>query len=132
MTTPRKAGTEPTSEPSCALASGDDDLPELVHTAEQVVRLFETGLEILQAAQATVPAPTLEEVAEIRKGERPLTREAYLLGLFQRAILGAENLASDLRTVDLETLRNVHELELSGVDLNAIEQAVAERGHGRE
>lgn len=120
------------SEPAGALPGGDEGLPELVHTAEQVVRLFEAGLEILQAAQATVPAPTLEEVAQIREGRRPLTQEAYLLGLFQRAILGAENLASDLRTVDLETLRSVHELELSGVDLNALEQAVAERRKHRE
>lgn len=109
-----------------------EDLPELVHIAEAVVRLFETGLEILQAAQATIPAPSLEEVAEIREGKRPLTQDAYLLGLFQRAILGAENLASDLRTIDLETLGNVHELQLSGVDFNALEQAVAERRRGRE
>jgi hypothetical protein len=38
-----------------------------------------------------------------------------------------ENLASDLREVDLEMLRNVHKLELSGVELKAIEQAVLER-----
>jgi hypothetical protein len=107
--------------------SDSEDLPEIVHAAEEVARLFEAGLEILQAAQATIPAPSLEEVAKIREGKQPLTREAYLLGLFQRAILGAENLASDLRTLDLETLRNVHELELSGVELNAIEEAVAER-----
>lgn len=114
------------------LTVGDDEeLPEIVRTAEEVVRLFEAGLEILQAAQSTIPAPSLEEVSEIRAGKRPLTREAYLLGLFQRAILGAENLASDLRSIDLETLRNVHELRLSGVELNAIEQAVAERSHGR-
>ena len=104
-----------------------EELPEFVHAADAVVRLFEAGLEILQAAQATIPAPRLEEIAEIREGKRPLTRDAYLLGVFQRAILGAENLASDLRTIDLETLGNVHELQLSGVDLNAIEQAVAER-----
>ena len=109
-----------------------EELPEIVHAAEAVVRLFEAGLEILQAAQATIPAPSLEEVAVIREGKRPLTQEAYLLGLFQRAILGAENLASDLRAIDLETLRNVHELRLSGIEINAIEQAVAERSHGRK
>ena len=108
-------------------AGESEELPEIVRTAEEVVRLFEAGLEILQAAQSTIPAPSLEEVAEIREGKRPLTQEAFLLGLFQRAILGAENLASDLRSVDLETLRNVHEVELSGVEINAIEEAVSER-----
>ena len=56
-----------------------------------------------------------------------MTQEAYLIGSFQRIILGAENVVSDLRAIDLETLCNVHELNLSGVELNAVEQAVAER-----
>jgi len=107
--------------------SESEDLPAVVHTAEQVVRMLDAALELLQAAQATIPAPTLEEVAEIRQGKRSLTQDSYLLGLFQRAILGAENLASDLRAIDLETLRNVHEVQLGIVELNAIEEAVAER-----
>jgi hypothetical protein len=103
---------------------------EVVQTAEEVVRLLEEVLEKLQAAQTSIPAPTLQEIAEIRQGKQPLTEQAYLLGLFQRAILAAENVASDLRAIDLETLRNVHELNLSAVELNAIEQAVAERPKG--
>ena len=104
-----------------------EGLPEIVHTAEQLVQMFEAAVEILQAAQTTLPAPTLEEVAEIRQGTRSLTQEAYLLGLFQRAIVGAENLASDLRGLDLETLRHAHEIGLSMLEINAIEEAVAER-----
>ena len=104
-----------------------EDLLRIVGTAEQGARMFEATLEILQSAQSTMPAPTLEEVAEIRQGKRPLTPEAYLLGSFQRVILAAENGASDLQAIDLETLRNVHELSLSDVELNAIEQAVTER-----
>ena len=103
------------------------DLQRIVGAAEQVIQMFEASLEILQAAQSTIPAPTLEEVAEIRLGKRPLTEEAYLLGSFQRTILGAENVVSDLRAIDLETLRNLRKLNLSGVELNAIEQAVTER-----
>ena len=110
--------------------NASESLEGLVKTAEEVGRMLEAALEILQAAQATVPAPTLEEVAEIRQGSRPLSREAYLLGAFQRIIVGAENLASDLRAIDLETLRNVHELQLSGVELNAVEEAVIERSRG--
>ncbi|MFL6290562.1 MAG: hypothetical protein ACJ759_06675 [Thermoanaerobaculia bacterium] len=104
-----------------------EDLLRIVGTAEQVVQMFEAALEILQTGQSTIPAPTLEEVAEMRLGKRPLTQEACLLGSFQRVILAAENVASDLQAIDLESLRNVHELSLSDVELNAIEQAVTER-----
>jgi len=105
-------------------------MSEVIQTAEEVVRLLDEAMEKLQAAQTSIPAPTLQEVAEIRQGTRPLTEQAYLLGLFQRAILAAENVASDLRAIDVEMLRKVHELDLSGVELNAIEQAVAERTEG--
>lgn len=115
------------SEPGAATELDDEALEELVATAEQVVVILESVLEILQAAQASVPAPTLEDLAEIRQGKRLLTREAYLLGLFQLAVVAAENLVSDLRTVDPETLCSVHEVRLSGVQLNAIEEAIAER-----
>ena len=108
-------------------SAGSEDLLRIVGTAEQMVQMFEAALEILQTAQSTIPAPSLDEVAEIRLGKRPLTQEAYLLGSFQRVILGAENVASDLQAIDLETLRNVHELNLGDVELNAIEQAVTER-----
>jgi len=109
------------------MRSSSKDLLRIVGTVEQAVQMFEAALEILQEAQLTIPAPTLEEVAEIRQGQRPLTQETYLLGNFQRAILAAENVASDLRAIDLETLRKVHKLSLSSVELNAVEQAVAER-----
>lgn len=99
----------------------------LIGVAAQVAQMFESALELLQEAQASVPVPTLEEVAEMRQGKRPLTREAYLLGLFQRVLVGTENLASDLWAVDEETLGRVHEIDLSSLELNAIEEAVARR-----
>ena len=102
-------------------------IPALVGVAAQVAQMFESALELLQEAQASVPAPGLEEVAEMRQGKRPLTREAYLLGLLQRALVGTENLASDLRALDEETLRNVHEIELSALEFNAMEEAVVRR-----
>jgi len=104
-----------------------EDLLRIVGTAEQVVQMFESALEILETAQSTIPAPTLEEVAEIRQGKRPMTQEAYLIGNLQRVILGAENVVSDLRVIDLKTLRSVNKLRLSGLELNALEQAVTER-----
>ncbi len=107
--------------------SDDKLMRAIVGVAAQVARMFESALELLQEAQASVPAPTLEEVAEMRQGKRPLTREAYLLGLFQRALVGAENLASDLGAVDEESLSRVHEIDLSSLELNAIEEAVVRR-----
>ena len=104
-----------------------EDLLRIVGTAEQVAQMLEAALEILQTAQSTIPAPTLAEVAQIRQGKRPLTQETFLLGSLQRVILAAENVTSDLQAIDLETLRNVHELSLGEVELNAVEQAVAER-----
>ena len=114
-----------------AMDSDETLIPAIVGVAAQVARMFESALELLQEAQASVPAPSLEEVAEIRQGKRPLTREAYLLGLLQRALVGAENLATDLRALDEETLRNVHEIELSALELNALKEAVVRRSPGR-
>jgi hypothetical protein len=108
---------------------GTGRMSGVVFAAQELVRMLDAAVEILQAAQATIPAPSLEEVAEMRQGRQPLTPEAYLLGLLHRSILAAENLASDLRAVDPEMLRSVHELRLSGIELNAIEQAVNERNH---
>ncbi|HET9228721.1 MAG TPA: hypothetical protein VFR31_18725 [Thermoanaerobaculia bacterium] len=102
-------------------------MKEIVQVAEKVVRIMDEALEILQAAQSSIEAPTLEEVAEIRDGKRSVTPEAYTLGMLQRAILETENVASDFRALDEKTLRKIHELKLSGVELNAIEEAVAER-----
>src|SRR5689334_18393144 len=94
----------------------DEALPKTVDTTRQVVQMLETALEILQVIQSTIPAPTPEEVSEIREEKRPLTPNAYLLGILQRAILGVENVASDLRAIDLKMLRKVHELKLSVVE----------------
>jgi hypothetical protein len=103
------------------------DLKKAVVLTRGLAQLFDIAVETLQTAQRSIPAPTLEEVAVMRRGEKPLTPAAYLLGRFHSSLLAAENLASDFREIDLETLGNVHELELSEVELNAIEQAVKER-----
>jgi hypothetical protein len=102
-------------------------IPALMTVAELAAGMFETALELLQEAQALLPAPTVEEIAEMRRKERPLTREAYLLGLLQRIVVGAENLASDLRIIDEDVLRNVHELDLSALEFNAMEEAASRR-----
>jgi hypothetical protein len=103
------------------------DPKKVVTLARGLVSLFETAVEPLQKALEVIPAPTLEEVAEMRRRVRPLTPAVYLLGFFHRSLLAAENLASDFRELDLKTLGKVHKMELSEVEFNEIEQAVAER-----
>ena len=107
------------------------DLKKVVDLARVLGRMFDSAVEALQTAEKRIPVPTLEEVAEMRRGVRPLTPAAHFLGLVHRSLVAAENLASDFREVDLKMLGNVHELELSEVELNAIEQAVAERRRKR-
>lgn len=102
-------------------------IPTLVNLATIAAQMFETAVDLLQEAEVLLPTPSLEEIAEMRQRRRPLTREAYLLGLFQRIAVGAENLASDLRIVDEEILRNVHEFDVTPLEFNAMEEAVARR-----
>lgn len=100
----------------------------ILETSARVAQnLFSSAFDLLQEAQTLVPAPSLEEVAEMRQGKRPLTREAFLLGLLQRVVLGAENLASDLQAVNEEILRDVHEIRLSALEFNAMEEAIIQR-----
>lgn len=100
-------------------------IPTLVQVAAVATRMLESATEILQEAEALLPAPSLEEIAAMRRKERPLTREAYLLGLLWRVAIGAENLASDLANIDEEVLRNVRDLDVTALEFNAMEEAVA-------
>jgi transcriptional regulator with XRE-family HTH domain len=68
--------------------------------AYQATALEEAG-EVLQQLQELIPRPTVEEVAEMRSGKRPVTRSAYLIAQLQAYMCDLENVASDLR-VDLE------------------------------
>lgn len=102
-------------------------LSDLAKQAEEQAEILDRAAQILQEAQLSVPLPTREEIAELRRGG-PLSKEAYLLGVLQRVILSAENAASDLRIgVDPETLNNLDEIRLSVVEINAIDAAFQER-----
>ena len=95
--------------------------------AEEQAEILDTVAQILQEAQLSLPLPSQKEIAELRKGG-PLSKEAYLLGLYQRVILSAENAASDLRTgTDPDTLEKLDRIRLSVVEINAIEAACQER-----
>lgn len=96
-------------------------LPDLLRAIRKQVETLDVSVGIFQDGQALVPLPSDDELAEMRRGKRPLSREAYLIGLFQRAIVAAEDLASDLRTAfEPGTLKNVHVMQLSAVEFNHI------------
>lgn len=102
-----------------------DVLPALLKALRKQMQILEATVAVLEEGQALVPPPAAKEVDEMLEGKRPLTREAFLLGAYQRMIVGAEDLISDLRTVTHKTtLQRVHTLELSGIDFNAIQEAI--------
>ena len=102
-------------------------LPDLAKQAEEQAEILDRVAQILQEAQLSIPLPSAEEIAELRRGG-PLSKEAYLLGLLQRVILNAENAASDLRIgTDPDTLEKLDRIRLSIVEINAIEAALQER-----
>ena len=107
-------------------------LPDLSKQAEEQADVLDRVAQILQEAQLSLPLPSREEIAELRRGG-PLSKEAYLLGLFQRLILSTENAASDLRIgTDPDTLEKLDRIRLSIVEINAIEAALQERQTRRQ
>ena len=107
-------------------------LPDLSKQVEEQADVLDRVAQILQEAQLSLPLPSREEIAELRRGG-PLSKEAYLLGLFQRVILSTENAASDLRIgTDPDTLEKLDRIRLSIVEINAIEAALQERQTRRQ
>lgn len=101
-------------------------LPGLLRVLRRQIETLDVMVEVFQEGQALVPPPTPEELAGMRRGERPLTREAYLIGLYQRAIVAAEDLAADLRTaIEETTLKKIHKMKLSAIEVNCIEAGAA-------
>lgn len=102
-----------------------DVLPDLLRALRKQIRVLEGTVDALQQGQTRVPPPRMKEIAEMRSGKRPLSREAFLLGAYQRLLIEAENLISDLRSITHTTAWGAaHALE---VDFNAIEAAVSAR-----
>jgi hypothetical protein len=107
------------------MALGKEELSSLLEVLRKQVRVLEEVVEVYQEALALVPLPTLEEVAEMRQGERALTLEAYLAGVLQRGSVDAANLAYDMRdSIQKSVLRKVEKLRLGEAELNEIAAAV--------
>jgi hypothetical protein len=87
------------------------------------MKLLEEAGEVLQQLQELIPRPTLEEVAEMRAGTRPVTRFAYLIGQLQNYMCGVENVASDLK-VDLDYQFDPEGAEKLESFFNGLETAV--------
>jgi hypothetical protein len=99
-------------------------LPSILDLLARQIETLDREVEVLQAAQSTIPLPSLTQVDRMRRGTLPLSRAAYLLGRLQTAIVAVENVASDLRT-DLEHgFGDVESVDLVEADFNAIESAV--------
>jgi hypothetical protein len=106
-------------------------LPELLQVLGRQIEVLERSAEVFQDGQNLVPLPTVEELAAMRRRERPLALEAYLIGLYQRAIIAAEDLASDLRlAIEEDILKGVKNLQLTEAEFNGI-AAGLERLRGR-
>jgi hypothetical protein len=102
-------------------------LPRLRRALRKQIAVLDSAVAAFQEGQAQVPLPDPEDLARMQRGEIPLTREAYLIGVYQKALVATEDLALDLRlAIKRKTLKNIHEMRLSPVDFNFI-QAGAER-----
>ena len=109
--------SHPESMPSDELEPGWIDVLTYQATA------LEEASEVFQQLQALIPRPTPEEVAEMRRGARPVTRYACLISQLQSYLCSLENVASDLK-VDLEYNFNPQGAEHLENFFNALETAV--------
>src|SRR6185295_7308005 len=70
---------------------------EAVRQARREAGRLREARTVLERVQAAVTAPSPEELAEMERGERPVSAEAHLLGVLEEAIGGLENVENDLR-----------------------------------
>ncbi|MES1244178.1 MAG: hypothetical protein ABUT39_21415 [Acidobacteriota bacterium] len=76
----------------------DDQIRALV---EDQATTLDRCAEIVQEVQSRIPRPSPAEIEKVRKGDRPMTHDEYLLSRLQRVVVTLENVVSDLR-MDLE------------------------------
>jgi hypothetical protein len=120
--------------------SGGERSSESRMTANEAVRQIRREAVRLRAARAAlervqgaIAAPSLQELTEMERGERPVTFEAHLLGALQAVIGGLENVEDELRiALARKTLsrleRDWQRLDLPNErDLRLIRAAVTDR-----
>jgi len=70
---------------------------EAVRQIRRVAGQLRETRTVLDRLQAVLPAPSPEELTAMERGERPITAEAYLLGVLQGATSKLEDVENDLR-----------------------------------
>jgi hypothetical protein len=105
--------------------SETETLRQVLEILEYETKALDQVAEALQEAQELIPRPSPEDAAEMRAGERPLTRNAYTLARLQQYIVAVENAASDLRT-DLELQFAPDGADRVEATFNALEAALEE------
>ena len=120
-TSPLELLTDLYTEPEPGSAA---DLPEgLLDLIKERATLLEETAEALQQGQALLAVPSEAEIAAMRQGEAPLTREAYLMSLLQAASARVENVAQDLIT-NLGYGFKPQDIDQTPALFNALETAV--------
>jgi hypothetical protein len=88
---------------------------------------------VLEQMQAAIAAPSPQELAQMARGERPLSAEAHLLGVLRAAAAALDNVEADLRLgVGTKTLSRLEKDWERGdlpneLDLRLIRAALSER-----
>ncbi len=72
-------------------------MKETIQQVRREARRMRDVRRALEGLRAAVAAPSPEELAEMAKGRRPLSAEAHLLGVLQRAINELQNVEDLLR-----------------------------------
>jgi hypothetical protein len=86
----------------------------------------------LETLQERIPAPSIEELAAIRAGGRPLSPEAHAIGVLQRTIMSLENGIWDLRTgLEMETLAQLADRTPIPMEINAILSGIGSRARSK-
>lgn len=114
----RKRRSQPANKPLAKVLAG------VVKLLESQVDVLEMAMQIFQQAQRMLPLPSATELAEMKKGSRPVGRTVYLLGFLQRAGASLEEVATALRNEIEDATEDVQREGLSQIDFNAIKEAI--------
>ncbi len=77
--------------------SGGAPVQEAIRQVRREARRLREVRKALEGMQAAVAAPSPQELTEMAHGLSPLSAEAHLLGVLQRAINALKNVEADLR-----------------------------------
>ncbi|HYN20017.1 MAG TPA: hypothetical protein VE078_03580 [Thermoanaerobaculia bacterium] len=89
------------------------------------IEVLDGAESVFQQAQRMLPLPSARELAEMKRGMRPVSRTVYLLWFLQRGHVALEEIASGLR-VEIEDGTSEVPIEgsFSAIQFNTVEQAI--------